>query len=82
MSSTKPTEPLVWNAGGWFGSQLGGTTWLLVGSISMLHGALAVGLFWLFAFGLANGLGLVRGVDASGCRFTTLSSFFYSSWGY
>jgi hypothetical protein len=47
-----------WNAGGWFGSQVGGTAWLLSGVIQppapvpWLRGA------WLAAFLLANAVGL------------------------
>jgi hypothetical protein len=39
-----------WNAGGWFGSQLGGTAWLLIGALvigreSPLSGAVLLGCF-------------------------------------
>ena len=46
-----------WNAGGWFGSQLGGTAWLLVGAIYLFYRSIPISLTWVLCFGLANVLG-------------------------
>jgi hypothetical protein len=50
-------SPFGWNTGAWFGCQIGGTAWLLLGSITMLQSPI-VGLVWSCAFALANGFGL------------------------
>jgi hypothetical protein len=47
-----------WNAGGWFGSQVGGTLWMLVGAAVLLPRAPAAALVWLGSFTAANALGL------------------------
>jgi hypothetical protein len=49
---------LHWNAGGWFGSQLGGTAWLLVGAAVLAWQAPAVAVVWLAAFVVTNALGV------------------------
>ena len=46
-----------WNAGGWFGSQFGGTAWLLAGAVFLFSQSVLVSLTWLVCFGLANVLG-------------------------
>src|SRR4051794_2646034 len=60
--STTMTEgsvsPFRWNAGAWFGSQLGGTLWLLVGSAVLLASSPLASSVWAGSFALANGLGL------------------------
>jgi hypothetical protein len=47
-----------WNAGGWFGSQLGGTTWLFVGAMVLATRALDLAAIWLACFLGANLAGL------------------------
>ena len=49
---------LQWNAGGWFGSQLGGTAWLLVGAAVLAWQAPAVAVVWLDAFVVTNAIGV------------------------
>ena len=49
---------LPWNAGGWFGSQLGGTAWLLVGAAVLAWQAPAVAVVWLAAFVVTNAFGV------------------------
>jgi hypothetical protein len=59
MSSQSRASPFGWNSWAWFlGFHLGGTVWLLLGSITMLLQSPVVGLVWGCAFALANGLGL------------------------
>lgn len=48
-----------WNAGAWFGVQLGGTCWLLTGALQLFPEAPPVSFLWIGAFLLANGWGLV-----------------------
>src|SRR5262245_20825119 len=47
-----------WNAGGWFGGQVGGTSWLLVGAAVLAPQAPAVAAIWLAGFAAANAVGL------------------------
>jgi hypothetical protein len=47
-----------WNAGGWFGSQLGGTAWLLVAAAVLAPHAPAMAVVWLACFAVANAVGL------------------------
>jgi hypothetical protein len=47
-----------WSAGGWFGSQLGGTAWLLVGAAVLAPHAPAAAVAWLACFAVANAVGL------------------------
>jgi hypothetical protein len=46
-----------WNAGGWLGSQLGGTLWLLAGAAVFAAPAPPVALAWLGCFAAANAAG-------------------------
>ena len=46
-----------WNRGGWFGSQLGGTAWMLVGAVAMALQAPNVASVWLVCFLVANAIG-------------------------
>jgi hypothetical protein len=48
-----------WNWGGWFGSQIGGTAWMLTGAAWLLLFAPWVGLIWLVGFALCNAVGIV-----------------------
>lgn len=56
-------QPLVgpgrfqWNAGGWFGSQLGGTAWMVVGAGILISQSFAISLVWVACFALANVVG-------------------------
>jgi hypothetical protein len=47
-----------WNAGGWFGSQAGGTAWLLAGAVVLTPRSPAVAVIWLACFALANVVGI------------------------
>ena len=59
MNSSKPLEQnsFVWNAGGWFGSQIGGTVWMLFGGLSLLFSDLFSGLVCLGGFAVVNVMG-------------------------
>ena len=46
-----------WNAGGWFGSQIGGTARLLAGAVFLFSQSVLISLTWLVCFVLANALG-------------------------
>jgi hypothetical protein len=56
-------EPVVgpgqfqWNRGGWFGSQLGGTAWMLVGAAVLAPQAPWVAAWWAGCCALANAVG-------------------------
>jgi len=51
-------SPFQWNAG-WFGGQVGGTLWLLIGGVLLVAGpAPLIGLVWLGSFVIANLFGL------------------------
>jgi hypothetical protein len=54
-----------WNAGGWFGGQIGGTAWLLVGAVVLSSQAPGVAALWLVGFAISNAVGLYlwRGRD-------------------
>jgi hypothetical protein len=59
MSTTaERVRPFHWNAGAWFGSQLGGTAWMLVGSGVLLMSSFLASSVWAGSFVLANALGL------------------------
>jgi hypothetical protein len=60
MSSKAPIigpGQFQWNAGGWFGSQLGGTAWLLVGAVGIATQEPQVAAWWACCFVLANAVG-------------------------
>ena len=46
-----------WNAGGWFGAQLGGSLWILIAGILALRLDTQAGIAAIVLFGVANGLG-------------------------
>ena len=46
-----------WNRGGWFGSQLGGTAWMLVGAVVLVPHAPEVAGVWLAGVAVANAIG-------------------------
>lgn len=46
-----------WNMGGWFGGQLGGTVWMLVGVVVLVPQAPEVAGVWLVCFAVANAIG-------------------------
>jgi hypothetical protein len=46
-----------WDKGGWFGSQAGGTAWMLVGAVVLLPHAPEVAGIWMVCFAIANGIG-------------------------
>jgi hypothetical protein len=47
-----------WNEGGWFGSQIGGTSWLLVGAAMLAPVAPAIAVVWLACYAFANAVGI------------------------
>jgi len=51
-------SPFQWSPGGWFGTSIGSTLWLLIGSVVLFRLAPLAGFVWLAAFTLANCLGL------------------------
>jgi hypothetical protein len=51
------TTGFRWNGGAWFGAQIGGTLWLLVGA-GVLVRTPGVAAVWLASFVLANGIGI------------------------
>ena len=50
---------MEWNSSGWFGSQLGGTAWILVAAILSSVQELSTGLLLLAVFAIPNVVGLV-----------------------
>ena len=57
QSHSAPPAGLVWNAGGWFGAQLGGSCWIAI-CAGLLGGRdAAVAMAVLAIFGIANGGG-------------------------
>ena len=46
-----------WNMGGWFGIQLGGTSWMLIGAVVLVPYAPKVAGIWLACFAVANAIG-------------------------
>jgi len=46
-----------WNRGGWFGTQLGGSAWLLTGAVALALNAPVAALLWSFCFVVANFIG-------------------------
>jgi drug/metabolite transporter (DMT)-like permease len=62
MAKSKPSvrrEPLQWNAGGWFGGQLGGTLWLLLLGILLFPKDSVAAAVVLCCFAGANLVGLL-----------------------
>ncbi len=53
------TNQLEWNAGGWFGSQIGGTCWIFVAAVLSMLRDVSLGLVLLGIFALANVVGYV-----------------------
>lgn len=51
------TDTMQWNAGGWFGSQIGATCWMLVAGVLTLFRDLATGLLVVGLFAAVNLLG-------------------------
>jgi hypothetical protein len=47
-----------WSTGAWFGGQLGGTSWLLVGAAVLAPRAPLVAVVWFLGFAIANALGV------------------------
>lgn len=58
-NSFAPPKPLTWNAGGWFGAQIGGTCWIAICAalLSMHDVTIATAVFTLFL--AANVIGIV-----------------------
>lgn len=52
-------RPLEWNAGGWFGGQLGGTAWILIAAILSMAHDVTTGLTLLLLFLIPNMVGLL-----------------------
>jgi len=56
-SDSAPGMDARWNAGGWFGGQLGGTVWLLLLGILLLGIDVIAALGVLLCFAGANAIG-------------------------
>lgn len=50
---------LEWNSGGWFGSQLGGTAWILVAAAISLGHEISTGIILVLLFLAPNIIGLI-----------------------
>jgi hypothetical protein len=46
-----------WSTGGWFGSQVGSTCWMVVGGVSLAFYAPLIGVTFLACFAIANAIG-------------------------
>ncbi len=46
-----------WNKGGWIGSQVGSTCWLLVGAAVLAVQAPIIAVIWLVCFSIVNAIG-------------------------
>jgi hypothetical protein len=60
MTANEPVKGagcFQWSAGGWFGSQLGSTCWMLVGGVWLAVLAPLIGVTWLVCFAVANAVG-------------------------
>ncbi len=60
MSAKQPmpgSGTFQWNTGGWFGSQVGGTVWLLVGAATLVVQAPLLAVWWVVCFALVNAVG-------------------------
>lgn len=60
---------MQWNAGGWFGGQIGGTAWMLVAGILSAINDIDTGLIVLATFAIPNVIGLFlwRSREAISC---------------
>ncbi len=60
--ATNPPLPasgcFQWNMGAWFGGQIGGTAWMLVGTVVLASHAPEVAAIWGLGFVLVNALGI------------------------
>ena len=52
------TGQFQWNAGGWFGSQIGGTLWMLIVGVTTFGRLPAFALMAIVLASLVNGLGI------------------------
>jgi hypothetical protein len=50
---------MYWNAGGWFGGQIGATVWMLVAAVLTAMRDLSTGMFVLLLFVVPNAIGLL-----------------------
>lgn len=50
---------MQWNAGGWFGGQIGATVWMLVGGVLVASRDIATGMIVVLLFAIPNLLGLI-----------------------
>ncbi len=58
-SDTKLDRPATWNAGGWFGSQLGSTLWLAISAALLAARSVTVASTVFALFVVANFVGIV-----------------------
>ncbi|OGO71935.1 MAG: hypothetical protein A2Z37_03000 [Chloroflexi bacterium RBG_19FT_COMBO_62_14] len=56
--SNKPRSAFTWNVGGWFGSQIGGTLWLLILGLLLLSIDSLTAWVSLGSYGVLNAWGL------------------------
>ena len=54
MQSSRQVSPFGWNAGGWFGSVLGSTAWMLILGVSVVSEDLAGAVLSIIGFAAAN----------------------------
>ena len=64
MTGTEPSPrqgpgQFQWNAGGWFGSQLGSTVWMLIAAVLFLPKEPVAGIVALICFAVPNIFGLL-----------------------
>ena len=59
VSDTKQNRPTAWNAGGWFGSQLGSTLWLAISAALLAARSVAVASTVFALFLVVNLVGVV-----------------------
>lgn len=58
-TDTTQDRPATWNAGGWFGAQLGSTLWLAISAAVLAARSVAVASIVLALFLIANFVGIV-----------------------
>ena len=54
---SEPRPPFAWNAGGWWGAQLGATVWMLLSGLVLLSRSLSDAIGALVCFAVPNAVG-------------------------
>ncbi len=65
MQCKRGTGRFQWNMGGWFGAQVGSTSWLFLGAILLLGQTPLLAGLWLGCFVLANLIGTIIWMNRS-----------------